>query len=66
MAKIVLGAGILGLLFFLSIIVQSFLGDAYLSSEGGLWQTAQQAWCGIASWSSNCGPPASASASTSS
>ncbi|HEY1881549.1 MAG TPA: hypothetical protein VGG51_00725 [Candidatus Cybelea sp.] len=55
MARIVLGAGVVGLLFFLAVIVQSFLGDAYLSSEGGLWQTAQQVWCGVASWSSNCG-----------
>jgi hypothetical protein len=60
LSKIILGAGILGLLFFLSLIVQSFLGDTYLSGEGGLWQAAVQTWCGVASWAPNCGPNSSA------
>jgi hypothetical protein len=70
-AKIIFGVGILGLLFFLSVIVQSFLSDAYLSSEGNLWQSAVQTWCGVASWAPSCGPnssaapPASTSTSTS-
>ncbi len=66
LAKIILGTGIFGLLFFLAVIVQSFLGDAYLSSEGGLWQTAQSVWCGVVSWGSSCGAvPSSTSTSTS-
>jgi hypothetical protein len=71
LAKTIFGAGMLGVLFFLSVIVRSFLGDAYLSSEGNLWQTAVQAWCGVASWAPSCGPisiaapPASTSTSTS-
>ncbi|HEX4014113.1 MAG TPA: hypothetical protein VHX17_09550 [Candidatus Cybelea sp.] len=58
LAKIILGAGIFGILFSLSVIVQSFLGDTYLSSEGSIVQTAEQGWCGIASWSPGCGTDA--------
>ncbi len=71
LAKIIFGAGILGLLFFLSVIVQSFLRDTYLSSESRLWQAAVETWCGVASWAPSCGPnssaapPASTSTSTS-
>jgi len=66
LAKILFGAGILGLLFFLSVIVQSFLGDAYLSSEGSVWHAVEQTWCGVVSSGSACGPnPGAPSTSTS-
>ena len=45
LAKAAVGLGVFGLLFFLSVIVQSFLGDQYLRNEGSLWGIARQAWC---------------------
>ncbi|HEX3369626.1 MAG TPA: hypothetical protein VHS56_08635 [Candidatus Cybelea sp.] len=64
LAKAAVGLGVFGLIFFLSVIVQSFLGDQYLTNEGSLWAVAQQAWCEVAPWGSSCAP-ASSSTSTS-
>ncbi|HEY2473723.1 MAG TPA: hypothetical protein VGI19_02880 [Candidatus Cybelea sp.] len=64
LAKAAVGLGVFGLLFFLSVIVQSFLGDQYLTNEGSLWGIARQAWCEVAPWGSNCLPPSSSSSTS--
>lgn len=65
-AKIIFGTAIVAVLLFLSVIVQSLLGDTYLSSEGSFLQAAEQTWCGVATWSPNCSNAANAGSTSTS
>lgn len=64
LGRVAMGVCAIALLFLLSVIVQSLLGDEYLPSEGGLWHAVSQQVCRVAFWSTAC-VPASVSTSTS-